>query len=88
MKRFRIKRGADEQELEDEEGVVSQRGLTAIVQGCLDLEYIVVYISNITNAALESIGMNLKNLCDFRMVLLDKEEVITRAGNSDKNTIT
>ncbi|KAK9061040.1 hypothetical protein SSX86_018220 [Deinandra increscens subsp. villosa] len=77
MKRLRIERGADEQEMEDEEGVVSQRGLTAIAQGCLDLEYIAVYVSDITNAALESMGMNLKNLCDFRMVLLDKEEVIT-----------
>ncbi|KAM0023576.1 putative leucine-rich repeat domain superfamily [Helianthus debilis subsp. tardiflorus] len=76
MKRLRIERGADEQELEDEEGVVSQRGLTAISLGCLDLEYIAVYVSDITNAALESIGMNLKNLCDFRMVLLDKKEVI------------
>ncbi|KAJ0764136.1 putative leucine-rich repeat domain superfamily [Helianthus annuus] len=77
MKRLRIERGADEQELEDEEGVVSQRGLTAISLGCLDLEYIAVYVSDITNAALESMGMNLKNLCDFRMVLLDKKEVIT-----------
>ncbi|XP_076911930.1 coronatine-insensitive protein 1-like [Bidens hawaiensis] len=77
MKRLRIERGADEQELEDEEGVVSQRGLTAIAEGCLELEYIAVYVSDITNAALESMGMNLKNLCDFRLVLLDKEEVIT-----------
>ncbi|MFS7898515.1 putative leucine-rich repeat domain superfamily, transport inhibitor response 1 [Helianthus anomalus] len=77
MKRLRIERGADEQELEDEEGVVSQRGLTAISLGCLDLEYIAVYVSDITNAALESMGMNLKNLSDFRMVLLDKKEVIT-----------
>lgn len=77
IKRLRIERGADEQELEDEEGVVSQRGLTALSEGCLDLEYIAVYVSDITNAALESMGMNLKNLCDFRLVLLDKEEVIT-----------
>ncbi|XP_076948499.1 coronatine-insensitive protein 1-like [Bidens hawaiensis] len=76
-KRLRIERGADEQELEDEEGVVSQRGLTAIAEGCLELEYIAVYVSDITNAALESMGMSLKNLCDFRLVLLDKEEVIT-----------
>ncbi|XP_024993691.1 coronatine-insensitive protein 1-like isoform X2 [Cynara cardunculus var. scolymus] len=46
IKRLRIERGADEQEMEDEE-------------------------------ALESMGMNLTNLCDFRMVLLDREEVIT-----------
>lgn len=77
IKRLRIERGADEQELEDEEGVVSQRGLTALSEGCLDLEYIAVYVSDITNAALESMGTNLKNLCDFRLVLLDKEEVIT-----------
>ena len=77
LKRLRIERGADEQEMEDEEGVVSQRGLTAIAQRCLDLEYIAVYVSDITNAALETMGMNLKKLRDFRMVLLDREEIIT-----------
>ncbi|KAK1409326.1 hypothetical protein QVD17_35852 [Tagetes erecta] len=77
MKRLRIERAADEQEMEDEEGVVTQRGLTAIAQGCLDLECVAVYVTDITNAALESIGMNLKNLNDFRLVLLDKEENIT-----------
>ncbi|KAM0023577.1 putative leucine-rich repeat domain superfamily, transport inhibitor response 1 [Helianthus debilis subsp. tardiflorus] len=77
MKRLRIERGADEQEMEDEDGVVSQRGLTAIAQGCLELECVAVYVSDITNAALESMGKNLKKLSDFRLVLLDKEEVIT-----------
>lgn len=77
MKRLRIERGADEQAMEDEEGIVSQRGLTAIAQGCIELEYFAVYVSDITNAALETMGMHLKNLCDFRMVLLDREEVIT-----------
>ncbi|KAI3757864.1 hypothetical protein L6452_05407 [Arctium lappa] len=77
MKRLRIERGADEQEMEDEEGIVSQRGLTALAQGCVELEYIAVYVTDITNAALECMGMHLKNLCDFRMVLLDREEVIT-----------
>ncbi|KAI3791977.1 hypothetical protein L2E82_05845 [Cichorium intybus] len=77
LKRLRVERGADEQEMEDEEGIVSQRGLTAVAEGCLDLEYIAVYISDITNAALETMGMNLKKLRDFRMVLLDREEVIT-----------
>ncbi|XP_071685706.1 coronatine-insensitive protein 1-like [Rutidosis leptorrhynchoides] len=76
LKRLRIERGADELELEYEEGVVSQRGLTAIAQGCLNLEYIAVYVSDITNAALECVGLHLKNLVDFRMVLLDREEVI------------
>nr|XP_043615844.1 coronatine-insensitive protein 1-like [Erigeron canadensis] len=77
MRRLRIERGADEQEMEDEEGIVSERGLTALSQGCIELEYIAVYVSDITNAALETMGMHLKNLCDFRMVLLERQEVIT-----------
>nr|GEV92344.1 hypothetical protein [Tanacetum cinerariifolium] len=56
LKRLRIERGADEQELEDEEGIVSQLGLTAIAQGCIELEYIAVYVSDITNTALEIMG--------------------------------
>ncbi|XP_021903968.1 coronatine-insensitive protein 1 [Carica papaya] len=77
LKRLRIERGADEQGMEDEEGVVSQRGLIALAQGCLELEYVAVYVSDITNASLEYIGNYLKNLCDFRLVLLDREERIT-----------
>ncbi|CAH1430675.1 unnamed protein product [Lactuca virosa] len=77
LKRLRVERGADEQEMEYEEGVVSQRGLTAIAKGCLLLEYIAVYVSDITNAALESMGLHLTNLSDFRLVLLDGEDVIT-----------
>ncbi|XP_047955678.1 coronatine-insensitive protein 1-like [Salvia hispanica] len=77
MKRLRIERGADEQDMEDVEGVVSQRGLIALAQGCLELEYIAVYVSDITNAALECMATHSKNLCDFRLVLLDREENIT-----------
>ncbi|XP_002530419.3 coronatine-insensitive protein 1 [Ricinus communis] len=77
LKRLRIERGADEQGMEDEEGIVSHRGLIALAQGCLELEYLAVYVSDITNAALEHIGAHLKNLNDFRLVLLDKEERIT-----------
>lgn len=77
LKRLRIERGADEQGMEDEEGVVSQRGLIALAQGCLELEYMAVYVSDITNAALEQIGARLRNLNDFRLVLLDREERIT-----------
>nr|ARB15806.1 COI1 [Salvia miltiorrhiza] len=77
MKRLRIERGADEQEMEDVEGVVSQRGLMALAQGCLELEYLAVYASDITNASLECMGTYSKNLCDFRLVLLDREERIT-----------
>ncbi|KAE8669315.1 Coronatine-insensitive protein 1 [Hibiscus syriacus] len=67
LKRLRIERGADEQGMGDEEGAVSHRGLTALAQGCLELEYIAIYVSDITNASLESIGTYSKNLCDFRL---------------------
>ncbi|KAL3521178.1 hypothetical protein ACH5RR_019327 [Cinchona calisaya] len=77
LKRLRIEQGADEQEMEDEEGIVSQRGLIALAQGCTELEYLAVYVSDITNEALEFIGRYLQNLCDFRLVLLDQEERIT-----------
>ncbi|KGN50635.1 coronatine-insensitive protein 1 [Cucumis sativus] len=77
LKRLRIERGADEQGLEDEEGLVSQRGLIALAQGCLELEYLAVYVSDITNASLECIGTYSKNLSDFRLVLLDREVRIT-----------
>lgn len=63
--------------MEDEEGVVSQRGLIALSQGCPQLEYLAVYVSDITNVALEHIGTHLRNLTDFRLVLLDHEEKIT-----------
>ncbi|KAJ0103646.1 hypothetical protein Patl1_06532 [Pistacia atlantica] len=77
LKRLRIERGADDDaEMEDEEGLVSQRGLTHLAQGCLELEYLAVYVSDITNASLVCIGAHLKNLCDFRLVLLDREDKI------------
>lgn len=77
LKRLRIERGADEQGMEDEEGSVTQRGLIALSEGCPQLEYLAVYVSDITNQALESIGDHLKCLSDFRLVLLDREERIT-----------
>ncbi|OVA17664.1 Leucine-rich repeat [Macleaya cordata] len=76
LTRLRIERGADEG-MEDEQGVVSQRGLSALAQGCVELEYLAVYVSDITNACLECIGTYCKSLCDFRLVLLDREENIT-----------
>ncbi|PKI46639.1 hypothetical protein CRG98_032981 [Punica granatum] len=76
LKRLRIERGADEG-LEFEEGVVSQTGLMALAQGCQELEYLAVYVCDITNQALEYIGTYSKNLCDFRLVLLDREARVT-----------
>ncbi|KAJ8540459.1 hypothetical protein K7X08_030378 [Anisodus acutangulus] len=77
LKRLRIERGADDQEMEDEEGAVTHRGLIDLAKGCIELEYMAVYVSDITNEALQNIGTYLENLCDFRLVLLDREERIT-----------
>ncbi|KVI08271.1 coronatine-insensitive protein 1-like isoform X1 [Cynara cardunculus var. scolymus] len=69
--RIKIERG------DDEEGLVSQRGLIDLAQGCLELECLHVNLTDITNEALECVGTHLKKLYDFRMILLDKEERIT-----------
>ncbi|CAN6332877.1 unnamed protein product [Urochloa humidicola] len=77
LQRLRIERGDDEGGVQEEQGGVSQEGLTAIAVGCRELEYIAAYVSDITNGALESIGTFCKKLYDFRLVLLDREERIT-----------
>ncbi|GKD24472.1 leucine-rich repeat, cysteine-containing subtype protein [Tanacetum coccineum] len=53
-------------------GPVTQKGLIAVAQGCLNLEYLEVYILDISNKALECVGTCLKNLRDFR-ISLDKD---------------
>ncbi|WVZ68135.1 hypothetical protein U9M48_017116 [Paspalum notatum var. saurae] len=77
LRRLRIERGADEDPGQEEQGGVSQLGLTAVAVGCRELEYIAAYVSDITNGALESIGTFCKNIYDFRLVLLDKQNQIT-----------
>ncbi|KAF6996146.1 hypothetical protein CFC21_012520 [Triticum aestivum] len=77
LQRLRVERGEDDPGMQEEEGGVSQVGLTAIAVGCRELENIAAYVSDITNGALESIGTFCKNLHDFRLVLLDKQETIT-----------
>lgn len=77
LRRLRVERGEDEVGLEDEQGVVTHKGLSVIAQGCPNLEYIAMYASDMTNSALESVGKFCKNLRDFRLVLLDKEEQLT-----------
>lgn len=73
LKRLRIERGEDE----EQEGTVTQRGVSRISQECSELEYLAVYVSNITNEALEILGTFSKNLSDFRLVLLDNKEIKT-----------
>jgi coronatine-insensitive protein 1 len=78
LQRLRLERGGDDNgALEDEQGIVSQVGVTAIAQGCPDLTYWAIYVSDITNAALEAIGTHCKNLNDFRLVLLEREVNLT-----------
>ena len=74
LKRLRIE--TENEQREDEEARVTQRGLIAISNGCPELEYISVNVSNITNQALTHIGTHLKNLCDFRLTLLNHQQVI------------
>ncbi|CAM8961182.1 unnamed protein product [Rhodiola kirilowii] len=59
------------------EGMVSHKGLEEIAQGCSQLEYLSVHVSDITNETLESIGKRLKKLRDFRLVLVDRLSMVT-----------
>lgn len=77
LRRLRIERGEEEPGLEDEQGKVSHIGLSVVSQGCPELEYLAVYVSDIKNSALESFGTHSKNLRDFRLVLLEREQRIT-----------
>eukprot|EP01018_Ginkgo_biloba_P012305 Gb_07237 [translate_table: standard] len=77
LRRLRVERGEDEQGLEDEQGWVSHKGLSFVARGCPLLEYIAVYVSDICNSTLETFGQFCKNLKDFRLVLLDKQEQVT-----------
>nr|WGH73301.1 coronatine-insensitive protein 1 [Ginkgo biloba] len=75
LRRLRVEDGEEEQGLEDDHNLVSHRGLSAVAQGCPNLEFIAIYVSDISNSALETVGEFCKNLRDFRLVLLNKERV-------------
>lgn len=70
LKRLRI------QQHDDDRGTVSYTGLNDLSEGCSKLEYLSLYVSDITNESLAAIGDRLKNLCDFRLTLLDIKENI------------
>ncbi|MED6173011.1 Coronatine-insensitive protein 1 [Stylosanthes scabra] len=72
LKRLRIERDSDEVGTS-----VTHKGLIALSEGCPELEYMAVYVSDMTNACLEHIGTHSRNLYDFRLVLLDNREKIT-----------
>lgn len=70
MKRVKFERG---DENEEAEGVISHRGLIALSRGCIELEHLSLYVSDITNASLKCVGTYLKNLQNFRLVLIEKQ---------------
>ncbi|KAH6556990.1 hypothetical protein KP509_1Z144000 [Ceratopteris richardii] len=69
LRHLHIERG----DKEEQHGFVTQRGLIYVATHCHDLEYIVVYASDINNAALKAIADNCPKLRDFRLVLLDED---------------
>ncbi|XP_074290671.1 coronatine-insensitive protein 1-like [Silene latifolia] len=72
LKKLRIEHeGVNEENVEGPG--LSQRGLKAIAEGCRKLEYLAIFMTNVTNEALERVGENLSNLNDFRLVLVDGE---------------
>ncbi|CAN6442982.1 unnamed protein product [Victoria cruziana] len=72
LRRLRVE-WDDDQALPHDHVMVSQKGLSAIARGCPELEYLAVYVSDISNEALECFGTYSKNLHDFRLVLLEKQ---------------
>ncbi|KAJ4819624.1 Coronatine-insensitive protein 1 [Rhynchospora pubera] len=77
LRHLRVERGDDDPGQQNEQGRVTQAGMMSIAVGCRELEYIAIYASDISNAALEAFGTFSSNLRDFRIVLLDSEENIT-----------
>lgn len=74
---------------QDEQGFVTQHGLTAVAQGCCLLEKIIIYAADMTNKALESLADNCPNLSDIRICLVQKYDdshpVIELEGSSTLN---
>ncbi|GKE10830.1 leucine-rich repeat, cysteine-containing subtype protein [Tanacetum coccineum] len=56
-------------------GCVTHMGLIALVEGCTNLEYLDVTLSDISNEAIECVGTHLKNLRVFRMDLYKKDDM-------------
>ncbi|CAI9767657.1 unnamed protein product [Fraxinus pennsylvanica] len=55
---------------------VTHRGLISLSQGCLELEYLAIVVTDITNASLECVGIHLKKLYSFRLRLIVNQETI------------
>jgi len=50
---------------------VTQKGMIAICEGCRELDFLVMYLSDVNNEALAAVGRCLPKLTDFRIVLLE-----------------
>ncbi|MCO5602529.1 hypothetical protein L7F22_056662 [Adiantum nelumboides] len=70
---LRVERGDNE----FQQGFVTQKGLISVALNCHLLEYIAVYVTDINNAALKTIASNCPDLKDFRLVLLDEDNVVS-----------
>lgn len=57
---------------QDEQGFVTQHGLTAVAKGCFLLEKIIIYAADMTNKALETLANNCPGLSDIRICLVQK----------------
>ena len=53
----------------DDTGFITQTGVVAIAQGCGQLRQLILYVSDITNAALAMVGQGCLQLTDMRLVL-------------------
>ena len=49
---------------------VTQKGMIAVCEGCRELDFLVMYLSDVNNEALAAVGRCLPKLTDFRIVLL------------------
>ncbi|GKC98025.1 leucine-rich repeat, cysteine-containing subtype protein [Tanacetum coccineum] len=60
-------------------GTVTHMGLIALAKGCTKLEYLKVWLEDISNEALECVGTHLKNLRDFHIsdLFTGKEDNMT-----------
>ena len=69
----RLKRIRVDQDSQDQERLayITHRGMIEICEGCRELQFLVMYLSNINNEALAAVGRCLPKLTDFRIVLLE-----------------
>ncbi|XP_024357837.1 coronatine-insensitive protein 1 isoform X2 [Physcomitrium patens] len=67
LKRIRV----DQDTSEYMTDYITQKGMIAICEGCRELDFLVMYLSDVNNEALAAVGRCLPKLTDFRIVLLE-----------------